>query len=113
MGCGGGTTKGRRGAKDTKFGSEDVRWQTDAIGPNYTYSVRTHRLTAVIEREGGLYVSLCPELDVASQGKTVEEARRNLVEALELFFEVASATEIEHRFAASEVYVTSVDVPVA
>ena len=42
------------------------------------------KLTAVIEREGEGFVSLCPELDVASQGKTFEEARDNLREALEL-----------------------------
>ena len=51
------------------------------------------KLTALIEREGDGYVSLCPELDVASQGKTIEEARDNLREALELFFESASATD--------------------
>ena len=55
------------------------------------------QLTAIIEREGDGYVSLCPELDIASQGATVDEARSNLKEALELFFEEASATEIERR----------------
>ena len=45
----------------------------------------SRRLTAVIEREGDGYVSFCPELDVASQGDTIEEARANLVEALTLF----------------------------
>ena len=55
------------------------------------------KLTAVIEREGDGYVSLCPELDVASQGDTVEQARSNLQEALELFFETASPEEIEQR----------------
>jgi predicted RNase H-like HicB family nuclease len=44
-------------------------------------------LTAFIEREGDGFVSLCPELDIASQGKTVEEAAANLREAVELFFE--------------------------
>ena len=43
------------------------------------------KLTALIEREGDGYVLLCPELDVASQGKSIEEARDNLREALELF----------------------------
>jgi len=43
------------------------------------------RLTAIIEREGDGYVSLCPELDIASQGRSVEEARDNLQEALTLF----------------------------
>ena len=51
----------------------------------------THHLTAVIEREGDLYVALCPELDIASQGDTVEESQRNLKEALELFFEEGPA----------------------
>ena len=51
------------------------------------------QLTAIIEREGGGYVSLCPQLDIASQGDTVQEARENLREALELFFEVASPSE--------------------
>ena len=56
------------------------------------------RLTAIIEREGDGYVALCPEIDVASQGDTIDEARKNLQEALELFFETASKEEIEERF---------------
>jgi predicted RNase H-like HicB family nuclease len=52
---------------------------------------------AIIEREGDGYVSLCPELDVASQGDTIEEARNNLAEAVELFLETASASEIKDR----------------
>ena len=55
------------------------------------------KLTAIIEREGAGYVSLCPELDIASQGDTIEGARDNLQEALELFFETASPEEIQHR----------------
>ena len=70
-----------------------------------------HRLTAVIEREGEAYVALCPELDIASQGETVEESQRNLREALELFFEEASPAEVEERLR-SEVYITSVEVAV-
>ena len=57
------------------------------------------QLTAIIEREEKGYVSLCPELDIASQGGTIEEARRNLQEALELFFETASTSEIQERLA--------------
>ena len=57
----------------------------------------TRQLTTIIEREGDYYVALCPQLDIASQGPTVAEARANLKEALELFFETASATEIQHR----------------
>ena len=55
------------------------------------------QLTAIIEHEGDGYVSLCPELDIASQGDTIEEARRNLQEAVELFFETASKSEIQTR----------------
>ena len=57
----------------------------------------TKKLTAIIEREGDGFVALCPELDVASQGDTVDEARKNLKEALELFFETASPEEIKER----------------
>lgn len=69
----------------------------------------TRRLTAIIERESDGYVALCPEVDVASQGSTVSEARDNLREALELFFESASPSEVEARLR-SEVYVTQVEV---
>jgi predicted RNase H-like HicB family nuclease len=69
------------------------------------------QLTAIIEKEGGGYVSLCPELDIASQGDTIEEARENLREALELFFETASPKEIQQRLH-EEIYVTRVEVAV-
>jgi len=69
------------------------------------------KLTAVIEREGDGYVSLCPELDIASQGDTVEEARENLKEALELFFECASPDEVERRLC-DDVFVTQIEVAV-
>jgi predicted RNase H-like HicB family nuclease len=69
----------------------------------------SRRLTAVIEREGDGYVALCPEVDVASQGDTIEEARANLQEAVELFFEVAGEAEIADRYH-PEVYVTYLDL---
>jgi predicted RNase H-like HicB family nuclease len=69
------------------------------------------RLTAIIEREDDGFVALCPELDVASQGRTVDEARKNLQEALELFFETASPEEIKDRLH-NEVYITQVEVAV-
>ena len=71
----------------------------------------THQLTAIIEREDNGYVALCAELDIASQGNTVEEARLNLAEAIELFFEFADPSEIEQRLH-SEVFVTSMEVAV-
>ncbi len=55
------------------------------------------QLTAIIEREDDGYSALCPELDIASQGGSVEEARDNLREALELFFETASDDEVHRR----------------
>jgi predicted RNase H-like HicB family nuclease len=70
-----------------------------------------HRLTAIIQREEDGYVALCPELDIASQGDTVEDARANLVEALTLFFETADASEVRRRLH-SDVFVTQVEVPV-
>jgi predicted RNase H-like HicB family nuclease len=69
----------------------------------------TRRLTAVIEREGDGFVALCPEVDVASQGDTIERARANLQEALQLFFETASDAEIVERLH-GEVYVTTLEI---
>jgi len=67
--------------------------------------------TALVEREGDGYVALCPEFDVASQGDSVEEARRNLAEAVALFLETAEPSEIERR-RHSEVFVTRLEVSV-
>lgn len=67
--------------------------------------------TAIIECEGDGYVSFCPELDIASQGDTIEEARNNLGEALALFFESASQEEIKSRLR-EELYVTRVEITV-
>jgi predicted RNase H-like HicB family nuclease len=58
---------------------------------------RTYRLTAVIEKEEHGYAALCPEVDVASQGETIEEARSNLVEALGLFLEEVPPEELAER----------------
>ncbi len=67
------------------------------------------QLTAIIEREGDLYVALCPEFDIASQGESVETARANLKEAVELFLESADPSEIERRFR-TEVFITRLEV---
>lgn len=71
----------------------------------------TRQLTAIIEREGDMYVALCPELDIASQGDSVEVARSSLVEALELFFESADSSEVARRMH-TEVFVTRVEVTI-
>ena len=70
------------------------------------------KLTAIIEREDGMYVALCPELDIASQGDSIESARDNLREAIELFFETASPGEIKERLH-GEIFITQVEVVVA
>jgi predicted RNase H-like HicB family nuclease len=70
---------------------------------------RIKQFTAIIEREDDYYVALCPELDIASQGETVEKARVNLIEALELFFETASVQEIQDRLQ-TEVFITQVAI---
>jgi predicted RNase H-like HicB family nuclease len=70
-----------------------------------------HEFTALVEREGDGYVARCPEFDVASQGNTVEEAKRNLAEAVSLFLETADPSEIDRR-QHSEVFVTRLDVSV-
>ena len=73
--------------------------------------MKCSNLTAIIAREGDAFVASCPELDLASQGDSVEEARENLKEAIELFLETASPAEIQERFH-SEVYVTRLEVSV-
>ncbi len=72
---------------------------------------RIQQFTAIIEREGDGYVALCPELDIASQGDTVEQAKNNLIEALELFFEIADLLEVQNRLN-SEVFVTRLEVAI-
>jgi predicted RNase H-like HicB family nuclease len=69
------------------------------------------QFTAIIERERDGYVALCPELDIASQGDAAEEARSNLVEAIELFLDTAEPSEVENRLR-SEVFITRVEVSV-
>ena len=67
--------------------------------------------TAIIEKEDNMYVALCPELDIASQGDSVEKSRQNLKEAIELFLENASATEVKERLH-TELFITQLEVVV-
>lgn len=69
-------------------------------------------LTAILEREGDGFVALCPELDIASQGTTLEAAKVNLREAVELFFECADGKEVAGRLS-GEIYVTQLEVEFA
>ena len=68
-------------------------------------------VTAILHREGDGYVALCPELDVASQGDTVEAARANLTEAIELLLETVDRSELDSRLH-REVFVTRLEVGV-
>jgi predicted RNase H-like HicB family nuclease len=74
--------------------------------------MRKLKLTAITQKEADGYVSLCPELDIASQGDSREEARNNLTEAVEGFLEAASESEIAARLH-TERYVESLEVDVA
>ena len=69
------------------------------------------QLTAIIEKEGSGYVALCPELDIVSQGDTIEKARSNLREAVELFFETADPGEVKKRLH-DEIFITRLEVAV-
>ena len=53
--------------------------------------------SSVVWMEEDLYVAWCPDLDIASQGKSVEEALDNLKEAIELYFEDEDAIIPEER----------------
>jgi len=66
-------------------------------------------LTAIIKRDGAGYVALCPEVDIASQGSSVELARDNLKEALALFYEYADTQEIRTR-ERGDLFVTRVEI---
>jgi len=53
--------------------------------------------TVIVDRDGDVFVSRCPELDIASQGDTAEQSLENLREAVELFLESADPAEIAQR----------------
>jgi predicted RNase H-like HicB family nuclease len=72
----------------------------------------TKSFTALFTREGDGFVALCPEIDVVSQGESVEEAKKNLAEAVQLFFECASESEVAERLS-GETYVSSLEVQFA
>ncbi len=67
--------------------------------------------TAIIEKENNGYVSSCPGLNLASQGDSIEQAKKNLQEAIELFFEHASQDEITSRLK-DEFFITNMHIAV-
>ena len=78
-------------------GEGERRWRCRVLESEDLEVRMIKQMTAIIEREGDGYFALCPELDIASQGASVSEARANLKEALELFYETASADEVQRR----------------
>ena len=70
------------------------------------------KFTAVLRREEDEYVALNPELDIASQGFTPEQALANLREAVGLFLECASPAEIEGRLS-GEAWITQFEAEYA
>ncbi|MBL0308668.1 MAG: type II toxin-antitoxin system HicB family antitoxin [Bacteroidetes bacterium] len=71
--------------------------------------MKTERFTAILEKDGDMYVALCPELDIASQGKAIEDAMANLKEAVELFLESADPSEIQQRLH-TDLFVTQFEI---
>ena len=78
------------------------------VGRSLEDRMATTVYTAIIEKAGDLYAALCPELDVASQGATVEKATSNLREAVELFLECADPKEVKRRLR-TDVFVTRIE----
>ncbi len=70
-----------------------------------------YRCSAIVENEGRLFVALCPELDVASQGKIIDSALKNLKEAVALFLETASPKELRCHLS-SRPLITTLEVTV-
>lgn len=66
----------------------------------------SYKFSAIVEKEGKWYVALCPELDVASQGETIETALANLKEAVGLYLETASPEEIQSSVSAPPLITT-------
>lgn len=71
----------------------------------------SYSFSAIVEKEGKLFVALCPELDIASQGKTIDTALKNLKEAVSLFLEAASPKELK-AIQSSRPLITTLEVTV-
>lgn len=69
------------------------------------------QFTAIIQRSEKWFIALCPELDVASHGETVEEATHNITEAVKIFLQTASPSEITRRMN-RETYITPLAISV-
>jgi predicted RNase H-like HicB family nuclease len=69
-------------------------WRTRTV---YFLAMKLPPLTAVIEKDEDWFVATCPELGVASQGRSIEEAEAMIKEAVELLLEEADEREIQRR----------------
>ena len=110
------TALGSKGCRYEEWGAVTFRLpKTCIIYANEPFNAgkqdMNKQLTAIIRQDGNSFVSLCPELDIASQGDSIEEAKNNLREALELFFECASESEISQRLS-DQIVVTQVEVAI-
>ena len=89
-------------------GKGDIRLYL--IMKNVHFLMSKH-LTAIIQAEPPGFVALCPELDIASQGDTIEQSLANLREAVELFYECASAADVS-ALKGGDIYITQLEVSV-
>ena len=64
------------------------------------------KYNVIIQKEENWYVAKCIDNNVASQGKTIEEAIKNLKEAIELYY------EDEELILPKETYITTVEVTI-
>jgi predicted RNase H-like HicB family nuclease len=68
----------------------------------------SYKFTIIITQEGKWYVSKCVELGVASQGKTIEEAQKNLTEAIELYLDDQPKSKLH--FSKKAPFVTTLEI---
>ena len=78
-----------------RFVDNPVRLCNNAIMEHAEFTIQIRR--EVLSTGEDIYVALCLDLDIASQGASVEQAKANVADAIESFFEVASPSEIEQR----------------
>jgi predicted RNase H-like HicB family nuclease len=69
--------------------------------------LRKIKLTEEIWKEGGMYVSYCPELDIASCGETIDQAKKNLIEVVEINIEETKKKGIFNQFLSEAGFVES------
>lgn len=66
-----------------------------------------HQFTAIVERDGHMYVAYCAGLGLKAIGQTISQAREKLAQAIEVFVATASPEEIKRR---DEFYITQIAI---